>query len=223
MPAPGPTPVQRSVAPGPPATPPGDALASAHDSADDSRVDDVRSGQAPVPVGQPAASTWAAPTPTLPAAVVPAPVVLRATAPPLPGPTASSAAPPGGSVPPPVLPLAVPPTPPQPPAQVEPIPLQTALDDGPPVAASRAIDQPDVPAAAAGAASGGGAQVPVQLQAATAAPAPAGAASGGSAPSGSATGDVDALAQRLFPAVLRRMKAELLLDRERRGVRTDPW
>jgi hypothetical protein len=27
----------------------------------------------------------------------------------------------------------------------------------------------------------------------------------------------------LFPAVLRRMKAELLLDRERRGVRTDPW
>ncbi len=39
----------------------------------------------------------------------------------------------------------------------------------------------------------------------------------------SATGDVDALAQKLFPAVLRRMKAELLLDRERRGVRTDPW
>jgi hypothetical protein len=47
-----------------------------------------------------------------------------------------------------------------------------------------------------------------------------GAGAGGAA---SATGDVDALAQRLFPSLVRRMKAEFLLDRERRGSRTDPW
>ena len=57
--------------------------------------------------------------------------------------------------------------------------------------------------------------------AATATPAASAAAPG--KPGGSATGDVDALAQKLFPAMLRRIKAELLLDRERRGVRTDPW
>ncbi len=62
--------------------------------------------------------------------------------------------------------------------------------------------------------------VTVQTAAAPAAAPGAAGAGGGAA---SATGDVDALAQKLFPAVLRRMKAELLLDRERRGVRTDPW
>jgi hypothetical protein len=57
---------------------------------------------------------------------------------------------------------------------------------------------------------------------------PAPAAAAGSAP-GVAAGaagageDVDALAQRLFPPMLRRFKNELLLDRERRGVRTDAW
>ena len=45
---------------------------------------------------------------------------------------------------------------------------------------------------------------------------PAGAAPGGAT-------DVDALAQRLFSPMLRRIKAELLLDRERRGMRTDAW
>ena len=52
---------------------------------------------------------------------------------------------------------------------------------------------------------------------------PAGPAAAPGKGAGSATGDVDALAQKLFPAVLRRIKSELLLDRERRGVRTDPW
>ncbi len=49
-----------------------------------------------------------------------------------------------------------------------------------------------------------------------AAAAPAGAAAGGAT-------DVEALAQQLFNPMLRRMKAELLLDRERRGMRTDAW
>jgi hypothetical protein len=31
------------------------------------------------------------------------------------------------------------------------------------------------------------------------------------------------MAQKVFPSVLRRIKAELLVDRERRGTRTDPW
>jgi hypothetical protein len=48
------------------------------------------------------------------------------------------------------------------------------------------------------------------------APGPGGAAPGGAT-------DVEALAQRLFQPILRRMKAELLLDRERRGLRTDAW
>ena len=43
----------------------------------------------------------------------------------------------------------------------------------------------------------------------------------GAAPGGAT--DVEALAQRLFSPMLRRIKAELLLDRERRGMRTDAW
>ncbi len=57
------------------------------------------------------------------------------------------------------------------------------------------------------------------------APAPAAGSAAGVATPGAAGGaeDVDALAQRLFPPMLRRLKNELLLDRERRGVRTDAW
>jgi hypothetical protein len=51
---------------------------------------------------------------------------------------------------------------------------------------------------------------------------PSGAAGAAGAAAGAAT-DVEALAQRLFHPMLRRMKAELLLDRERRGMRTDAW
>jgi hypothetical protein len=62
-------------------------------------------------------------------------------------------------------------------------------------------------------------------------PAPAavtGTASGnasGGGPGGAAPGgeDVEALAQSLFPPMLRRLKNEFLLDRERRGMRTDAW
>jgi len=55
----------------------------------------------------------------------------------------------------------------------------------------------------------------------TAAPAGTSAGPAGAAPGGAT--DVEALAQRLFHPMLRRMKAELLLDRERRGMRTDAW
>ncbi len=51
-----------------------------------------------------------------------------------------------------------------------------------------------------------------------------GGASGGGPPKAAAgSEDVDALAQRLFPPMLRRLKNEFLLDRERRGIRTDAW
>ena len=55
--------------------------------------------------------------------------------------------------------------------------------------------------------------------------APAGGSASGGGAAGAAGGgeDVDALAQRLFPPMLRRLKNELLLDRERLGVRTDAW
>jgi hypothetical protein len=79
----------------------------------------------------------------------------------------------------------------------------SALDAGQ-VVVARADDPAAVsdpaPEAAVGSPSGGG---------------PPGAAGGGE--------DVDALAQRLFPPMLRRLKNELLLDRERRGMRTDAW
>ena len=56
--------------------------------------------------------------------------------------------------------------------------------------------------------------------------APAAATGSASAPGGAAAQggeDVEALAQRLFPPMLRRLKNEFLLDRERRGRRTDAW
>ena len=58
-----------------------------------------------------------------------------------------------------------------------------------------------------------------------AAPAAATGGASGAAPAGAAQGgeDVEALAQRLFPPMLRRLKNEFLLDRERRGMRTDAW
>ena len=61
--------------------------------------------------------------------------------------------------------------------------------------------------------------------AADAAPAAATGSASGGAPGGAAPGgeDVEALAQRLFPPMLRRLKNEFLLDRERRGMRTDAW
>ena len=61
--------------------------------------------------------------------------------------------------------------------------------------------------------------------AADAAPAAAAGSPAGAAPGGAARGgeDVEALAQRLFPPMLRRLKNEFLLDRERRGIRTDAW
>ena len=59
-----------------------------------------------------------------------------------------------------------------------------------------------------------------------AAPAAATGSASGAAPGGAAAQggeDVEALAQRLFPPMLRRLKNEFLLDRERRGMRTDAW
>ena len=52
----------------------------------------------------------------------------------------------------------------------------------------------------------------------TAANAAASAAAGGSSPQ-----DVDALAEKLMIPLLRRFKSEMLLDRERRGLRTDTF
>ncbi len=52
------------------------------------------------------------------------------------------------------------------------------------------------------------------------APAGGSAAAGGNA---SSPEQVEALAQRLLQPLLRRIRAELLLDRERRGLRTDSW
>lgn len=161
-----------------------------------------------------------------PAAVTPlsspSPVVSRAVAPehPVrPAPMVPNTA--GRSTPPPLpaaLPLAAAPT--------ETVAVQAAAEAptrgaeaGPATSAGGTL-----PEAGGGTAALGPDQVSVQT--ASAPPAtPGGAApgAGGAAGGASATGDVDALAQRLFPAVLRRIKAELLLDRERRGVRTDPW
>jgi len=140
------------------------------------------------------------------------PTISRAIAP---APTAPAVAAPAAAAPavaaPTALPLAVPPPP-------TPVAVQTAREDV------------EAPAAGTGGAGTGG-PVTVQTAPAAAPPpaAPAGApaapagASGAAPGGGSATGDVDALAQKVFPGVLRRIKAELLLDRERRGVRTDPW
>jgi hypothetical protein len=68
--------------------------------------------------------------------------------------------------------------------------------------------QPSTPATAVGQAPG-----------ASGAPGtPAGAGAGATSPE-----QLEALAQRLFAPLVRRIKAEMLLDRERRGLRTDAW
>jgi hypothetical protein len=154
-------------------------------------------------------------------AAVPHPVVSRAVAPqqpvraaPVLPTTASRSTPPV----PAALPLAA--------APAETVVVQAAAEAPTPAAETGPATSADgaVPEAGGGAAVGPGT---VTVQTATAPPASPGAAApgaaGGAAGGASATGDVDALAQKLFPAVLRRIKAELLLDRERRGVRTDPW
>jgi len=50
-----------------------------------------------------------------------------------------------------------------------------------------------------------------------------GQATAGSGPDGGGPEQVEALAQKLLGPLLRRIKAELLLDRERNGLRTDSW
>jgi hypothetical protein len=128
-----------------------------------------------------------------------------------------------GSTPPavpPVMPLASPPTPTIP--TIPTVSIQAAAQDQPvDVAGTNPTEAGPHPEGTSAATTGPGA-VTVQTAAAPAA-APAAAAGAPAKGGGSATGDVDALAQKLFPAVLRRIKSELLLDRERRGVRTDPW
>jgi hypothetical protein len=163
-----------------------------------------------------------APAPTRSA--VPGPVVSRSLEPSPVGAAqwASPTALPPPTMPSPSMPPAVPPTMPlaAPPVVQAPVSVQTAADDEP--VAAPGPDPAAGPPAGTGTATTGPGPVTVQTAAApaTAGAGPAAAPGKGGA---SATGDVDALAQKLFPAVLRRIKSELLLDRERRGVRTDPW
>jgi hypothetical protein len=160
-----------------------------------------------------------APTPS----ALPGPVVSRSLEP-SPVRAARSASPialPPPSIQSPSMPAAVPPTMPlaAPPVSQAPVSVQTAADDEP--VAAPAPDPAAGPPDGSTATTGPG---PVTVQTAAApATAAAGPAAAPGKGGGSATGDVDALAQKLFPAVLRRIKSELLLDRERRGVRTDPW
>jgi hypothetical protein len=54
----------------------------------------------------------------------------------------------------------------------------------------------------------------------------AGSASGsahGAGAAGTSTQEFDELARRLYDPLASRLRAELLLDRERRGLRTDAW
>ncbi len=64
---------------------------------------------------------------------------------------------------------------------------------------------------------GGGGQAP--SGATDGAPAAVGGAAGGA----TSPQEVEALAEKLFPPMLRRFRAEMLIDRERRGHRTDTW
>ena len=55
-----------------------------------------------------------------------------------------------------------------------------------------------------------------------------GPASGSSGPTGSASpaessAQIDELARKLFDPLMLQLRAELLVDRERRGLRTDTW
>ena len=106
-----------------------------------------------------------------------------------------------------VVPLPLPPT--QAPTTV---PVQaTPTDDGTPTVTGP-VPPPADPVGPA----------PVVARAGEPAATPGATAGKAGAAPGGAT-DVEALAQRLFSPMLRRIKAELLLDRERRGMRTDAW
>jgi hypothetical protein len=112
-----------------------------------------------------------------------------------------------------VVPMPLPPVPAPTTVAVQAMPT----DDGPPTVPPAPPPAPDPPGPAPVVARAG------EPAATTGTPAgPAGAAGAAGGAPGGAT-DVEALAQRLFNPMLRRMKAELLLDRERRGMRTDAW
>jgi hypothetical protein len=102
---------------------------------------------------------------------------------------------------------------PLPPAQAPtPVPVQaTPTDDGPPTVTGPVPPATDPVGPA-----------PVVARAGEPAATPGTTAGPPGAAPGGAT-DIDALAQRLFTPMVRRIKAELLLDRERRGMRTDAW
>lgn len=75
---------------------------------------------------------------------------------------------------------------------------------------------------------GSSASPPAGQAASSAATSPAtgastGPSTGPSTGHGGSTDDMEALAQKLFGPMLRRIRAEMLLDRERRGLRTDSW
>jgi hypothetical protein len=63
--------------------------------------------------------------------------------------------------------------------------------------------------------------VPVDAPPAGGAPAPAGGAAGAPPQAPPSREDLDRLAASLMPALLWRIKAELVTERERRGVRSD--
>ncbi len=93
--------------------------------------------------------------------------------------------------------------------------LQATYEPASPVTVSRAVD----------ALTAGATEVPIQRAEAPAAappgqPAGAGGGAGGGA---SSPEEVEALAQKLLAPMMRRIRAEMLLDRERRGLRTDSW
>ena len=96
-------------------------------------------------------------------------------------------------------------------APQEPAPAETMLPEGPPPAGAPAQDVP--PEAVAG-----GPEEPDNPDQAPTAP-PAGGAAAGGAAAGAAS--PDELVKKLFDPLLRRLKTELRLDRERRGVLTD--
>jgi hypothetical protein len=118
---------------------------------------------------------------------------------------------------------------------VESLPLARSVDDGASPAEStttpalQATYEPAVPitvSRARDALTAGATEVPIQrADAAPEAPAghPGAAAVGGAGGAASSPEDVEALAQKLLAPMMRRIRAEMLLDRERRGLRTDSW
>lgn len=108
------------------------------------------------------------------------------------------------------------------------MPLAAASSPATATAAGPSEAAPETPAEASPASA-----VPTEQPGADEASAAAGAADGAAAPAGGAAGgrgaeasspeQVEALAQRLFAPLMRRIRAEMLLDRERRGLRTDSW